>query len=65
VTLVGTAAGGQAVATVLGVDSQWVSGFLEGFAQEPESSTDAEYVQGYLTAEELRKARYRKHLPDR
>jgi hypothetical protein len=37
-TLVGTpAAGGwqQDVATVLGVDAQWVSGFLGGFAQGP------------------------------
>jgi hypothetical protein len=66
-TLVGTAAADdwrQDVATLLGVDAQWVSGFLEGFAQEPESSTDAEYTQGYLTAEQLRTARYRRHLPD-
>ena len=34
------------MATVLSVDSQWVSGFLDGFAQEPESSADAEYTQG-------------------
>jgi hypothetical protein len=67
-TLVGTpAAGGwqQDLATVLGVDAQWVSGFLGGFAQGPESSTDAEYTQGYLTAEQLRTARYRRDLPDR
>jgi hypothetical protein len=55
----------QDVATALGVDAQWVSGFLDGFAQQPESSTDAEYVQGYLTAEQLRIARYRRDLPDR
>jgi hypothetical protein len=55
----------QDVATVLGVDARWVSGFLDGFAQEPESSTDGEYTQGYLAAEELRVARYRTHLPDR
>jgi hypothetical protein len=67
-TLAGTVASGdwrQDVATALGVDAQWVSGFLDGFAQEPESSTDAEYVQGYLTAEQLRIARYQRDLPDR
>ena len=40
--LVGTPASGawqQDLATVLGVDAEWVSGFLDGFAQEPESST--------------------------
>jgi hypothetical protein len=66
--LVGVAASGnwrKDVATTLGVEAQWVSGFLDGFAQRPESSTDAEYVQGYLTAEELRIARYRRYLPDR
>jgi hypothetical protein len=55
----------QDVATALGVDAQWVSGFLDGFAQEPESSTEAEYTQGYRTAEQLRIARYRRDLPDR
>ena len=67
-TLVGTAASGdwrQDVATALGVDAQWVSGFLGGFAQEPESSADGEYLQGYLTAEQLRIARYPRDLPDR
>jgi hypothetical protein len=66
--LVGAAASGdwrQDVATTLGVDLQWVGGFLDGFAQEPESSTDAEYVQGYLAAEELRTTRYLMYLPDR
>jgi hypothetical protein len=66
--LVDVAASGnwrQDVATTLGVDSQWVSGFLDGFAQEPESSTGGEYTQGYLTAEQLRVARYRRELPDR
>ena len=53
------------VATALGVDAQWVSGFLDGFAQEPESSADGEYLQGYLTGEELRTARYHRDLPDR
>jgi hypothetical protein len=53
------------VATTLRVDAQWVSGFLDGFAQGQESSTDAEYVQGFLTAEQLRTARYRRDLPDR
>jgi hypothetical protein len=55
----------QDVAAALGVDGQWVSGFLAGFAQQPESSTDAEYVQGFLTAEQLRTARYHRDLPDR
>jgi hypothetical protein len=67
-TLAGTVASGdwrQDVATALGVDAQWVSGFLDGFAQEPESSTGGEYVQGYLTAEQLRIARYQRDLPDR
>jgi hypothetical protein len=66
--LVGVAASGdwqEDVATALGVDAQWVSGFLDGFAQEPESSTEAEYTQGFLSAEELRTTRYRKDLPDR
>jgi hypothetical protein len=66
--LVDVAASGdwrQDVATTLGVDAQWVSGFLDGFAQGPESSTDAEYVQSFLTAEQLRTARYQRDLPDR
>jgi hypothetical protein len=65
--LVGVAASGDwqlDVATPLGVEAQWMSGFMDGFAQRPESSTGAEYVQGYLTAEELRIARYRRQLPD-
>ena len=65
--LVGTSASGawrQEVATVLGVDAEWISGFLDGFAQEPESSADGEYVQGYLTAEQLRTTRYQRDLPD-
>ena len=40
-TLAGMAATGdwrQDVATALGVDAQWITGFLDGFAQEPESS---------------------------
>jgi hypothetical protein len=67
-TLVGTPAASnwqQDVVAVLGADTGWVRGFLAGFAQEPESSMDAEYVQGYLAAEELRAKRYRKDLPDR
>ena len=52
-------------ATVLGVDQDWISGFLDGFAQQPESSTGAEYIQGYLVAEQLRMSRYRRELPDR
>jgi hypothetical protein len=66
--LVGVVASGdwrKDVATALGVDASWINGFLDGFAQRPESSADAEYVQGYLTAEELRIARYRRDLPDR
>jgi len=53
------------VSALLGVDQTWISGFLDGFAQEPENSTDPEYLQGYLTAEELRATRYRWQLPDR
>jgi hypothetical protein len=67
-TLVGTPAAGdwqQDVAAVLGVGAQWVSGFFDGFAQASESSMDGEYLQGYLTAEQLRSARYRRDLPDR
>ena len=52
-------------ATTLGVDRQWITGFLAGFAQQPESSTDGEYTQGFLAAEELRSTRYRRDLPDR
>jgi hypothetical protein len=52
-------------ATVLGVDQEWIDGFTDGFCQEPETSTGGEYVQGYLSAEELRMTRYRKELPDR
>jgi hypothetical protein len=66
-TLVGTLASGdwrQDVATVLGVDAEWVCGFLDGFAQWLESSKGAEYTQGYLTAEQLRVTRYRRDLPD-
>ena len=66
--LAGTAASGdwrQDVATVLDVDGQWVSGFLDGFAQEPESSANGEYTQGYLTAEQLRTTRYHRDLPHR
>jgi hypothetical protein len=65
---VGVAASGnwrQDVATALGVDARWVNGFLDGFAQGPESSADGEYVQGFLTAEQLRTARYQRDLPDR
>jgi hypothetical protein len=66
-TLVGTPTAGdwqQDVATVLGVDAQWASGFLDGFAQRPESTTDGQYVQGHLTAEQLRATRYRRVVPD-
>jgi hypothetical protein len=66
--LVGVVATGdwrKDVATTLGVEAQWVSGFLDGFAQAPESMSHPEYVQGYLTAEEIRIARYRRNLPDR
>jgi hypothetical protein len=66
-TLVGTPASGdwqQDVVTVLGVDAEWMHGFLDGFAQRLESSKDAEYLQGLLAAEELRVTRYRRDLPD-
>jgi hypothetical protein len=67
-TLVGIMASGDwlaDVATTLGVSSEWIRGFLDGFAQEPEASRDGEYVQGNLTAEELHMLRYRRELPDR
>ena len=50
--------------TVLGVDAEWMHGFLDGFAQRLESSKGAEYTQGLLTAEQLRVTRYRRDLPD-
>ena len=53
------------VATTLGVSSEWIRGFLDGFAQEQEASREGEYVQGFLTAEELRMMRYRTELPDK
>ena len=66
--LVDVAASGdwrQDVANALGVGGRWLDGFLGGFAQQPESSADGEYVQGYLAGEELRTTRYRRDLPDR
>ncbi len=45
------------VATRLGVSAAWVEGFLAGFAQTGEHSTDQDYIQGYLAAEELRQHR--------
>lgn len=53
------------VAAILGVNQEWITGFIDGFAQESESSADADYIQGFLTAEELRVTRYRRHVPDR
>ena len=41
----------------LGVSDEWVEGFLAGFAQAGEKSAEPEYVQGYLTAEELHQRR--------
>jgi hypothetical protein len=67
-TLVGLTASGDwlaDVATTLDVSSEWISGFLAGFAQKPEVSTGGEYVQGFLAAEEFRTMRYRRELPDR
>jgi hypothetical protein len=66
--LVDVAASGdwrQDVAAALGVGDRWLDGFLDGFAQGPESSASGEYVQGYLAGEELRITRYRRDLPDR
>jgi hypothetical protein len=45
------------VATRLGVSAPWVEGFIAGFAQAEESSTDQDHIQGYLTAMELRQSR--------
>jgi hypothetical protein len=47
------------VATRLGVSAEWIEGFIAGFAQAGEKSTDQDYIQGYLTAEELRQRRPR------
>jgi hypothetical protein len=41
-------------ATRLGVNSAWMKGFIDGFAQAVEHSTNQDYVQGYLAAEDLR-----------
>jgi hypothetical protein len=53
------------VRIVLGVEEEWISGYLDGFAQEPETSRDGEYVQGFLCAEMLRAKRYWRELPAR
>jgi hypothetical protein len=45
------------VATRLGVSASWTEGFVAGFAQAEESSADQDYIQGYLTAMELRQSR--------
>jgi hypothetical protein len=45
------------VATRLGVSAAWIEGFIAGFAQAGEKSADQDYIQGYLTAEELRQSR--------
>jgi hypothetical protein len=42
------------VAAKLGVSAAWVEGFLDGFAQATERSSDQDYFQGFLAAEELR-----------
>jgi|SRR5579884_2080538 len=42
------------VATRLGVSAAWIEGFIDGFGRASEASPDPEYVQGFLTAEELR-----------
>lgn len=52
------------MATALGVDQEWIRGFLDGFAQKPETDTDSEYIQAYLAAEQLRTAHFRRELPD-
>lgn len=41
------------VATKLGVSHAWIDGFIDGFARADEKSSDQDYLQGYLTAEEL------------
>lgn len=45
------------VATRLGVSAAWIEGFIAGFAQAGEASTNHDYIQGYLTAEQLRQSR--------
>jgi hypothetical protein len=42
------------VAIKLGVSPAWIDGFIAGFAQGGGESTNQDYIQGYLTAEELR-----------
>jgi hypothetical protein len=44
-------------ATRLAVSAAWIEGFIAGFAQAEEASTESDYVQGYLAAEELRQSR--------
>ncbi len=45
------------VASRLRVSAEWVEGFIAGFAQAGEESTNQDYIQGYLTAVELRQNR--------
>lgn len=37
----------------LNVSGEWIAGFIAGFAQVGETSTQPDYVQGYLAAGEL------------
>lgn len=40
-------------ADALDVTADWIEGFLDGFAQVGERSWGQDYIQGFLTAEEL------------
>ncbi len=46
-------------AEVLGVTAGWIQGFVDGFARTGERSSDQDYLQGFLTAEELLARRFR------
>lgn len=47
------------LAVRLGVTTEWLDGFVDGFAQSAEASTRQDYLQGYLAAEELLERRFR------
>lgn len=50
------------VATVLGVSTSWVQGFIDGFAKTAETSTETDYMEGYSCGGGLRTRRFEKWL---
>lgn len=63
--LVGTAVTGDwraDVASVLGVSPAWVQGFIDGFANTAETSTETDYMDGYSYGGGLRTRRFEKWL---